>query len=202
MRDLCIDARMAFSSGIGTYIRELLPFLQSAFRLILLVDRPWREGCEQILFNAPIYSVQEQIQYPFKIPPCDLFWSPHYNVPLLPIRAKKRIVTIHDACHFVFGSFAEKTYAKWVMGKALQSHRAITVSQFSKKEIEKRFGPTHLTVIPIGVNRERFSPQPPSESVRQKMGLPPKFALFVGSHKPHKNLQRLRRVPLKDLELV
>ncbi len=207
MTDLCIDARMAFCSGIGTYIREIVPFLKAAFRVILLVDQEGRDWCkdfEQIEFCKEIYSLKEQLQYPFKIPKCDLFWSPHYNVPLLAIKAKRRVATIHDACHFVFGSFLDKIYARLVMGKALQSDRAITVSNFSKREIEKRFGKKKLDVIPIGVNLDRFSREKVQVKVRQKYQLPKTFALFVGSQKPHKNLKTLQEAiaQIDDLELV
>lgn len=211
MIDLCIDARMAFSSGIGTYIREIVPFFQEPpFRTTLLVDepdRPWCKGFEQIPFAAPIYSIQEQISYPLKIPRCDLFWSPHYNVPLCPIRASKRIATIHDACHLALGSFAEKLYARIVMKRALRrSDRVITVSSFSRREIERFLGPGPLEVIPIGVNRNRFQRQAPSEAVRQKYRLPDRFVLFVGNQKPHKNLSALQRafarVHIPGLELV
>ncbi|PIS02106.1 MAG: glycosyltransferase family 1 protein [Chlamydiae bacterium CG10_big_fil_rev_8_21_14_0_10_42_34] len=211
MIDLCIDARMAFCSGIGVYIRQLVPFFNAApFRLRLLVDRfdqPWCCGIEQILFRAPIYSVKEQLQYPLKVPKCDLFWSPHYNVPLLPIRAKKRIATIHDACHLALGTFEKKMYAKWVMRRALaRSDRAITVSQFSKVEIEKFVGCGDLKVIHVGINRNTFSRKPSSEEIRKKYRLPERFVLFIGNFKPHKNIERLIRafskVNVSGLELV
>lgn len=206
MLTLCIDARMAFSSGIGTYIREIIPLFQGSFRMILLVDeldRSWCKPFEQIDFSAPIYSAQEQILYPIKIPRCDLFWSPHYNVPLLPIRARKKIATLHDACHLVFGSFPEKLYAKFMLGKALKSDRAITVSRFSKKEIEGRIGKGKVEVIPIGVNLSQFTRTPPSAAVRKKYQLPDRFILFVGNQKPHKNIEGLMRAASKlQMELV
>lgn len=208
MIDLCIDVRMAFSSGIGTYIREIVPFLKQ-FRVTLLVDKLGHEWCkefEQIVFDAPIYSIKEQALYPLKVPRCDLFWSPHYNVPLLPIRAKKRIATIHDVCHLVFGSPLEKLYAKFVMGRAHRSDKVITVSQFSKKEIERFLGKGNLEVIPIGVNRDRFTRKKANASLREKYQLPKRFVLFVGNQKPHKNINGLVRafakVKVPDLELV
>lgn len=205
MVDLCIDARMAFCSGIGTYIREIVPFFPRATLLVDKLGHPWCKDFEQIVLDAPIYSIREQVLYPLKIPRCDLFWSPHYNVPLLPIKARKRIATIHDACHLVFGSRLEKLYAKWVMGKAL-GNRAITVSQFSKQEIEKQFGKSNLEVIPIGVNRTRFRPQASSEAIRKKYQIPERFVLFIGNQKPHKNIDGLIRafakVGLPHLELV
>lgn len=199
MVDLCIDARMAFSSGIGTFIRQLVPFFNSdPFRVILLVDRldqTWCKSFEQIFFSAPIYTIAEQTLYPFKVPRCDVFWSPHYNVPLLPIRAKKRVVTIHDACHLALGSFIERVYAKIVMQRALQtSDAAVTVSQFSKNEIQRYTGKENVQIIPAGVNQEHFkrvSDPKAIERIRKKYQLPEKFVLFVGNLKPHKNLQGL-----------
>lgn len=199
MIDLCIDARMAFSSGIGTAIRHIVPFFNHPpFRVTLLVERlgqTWCEGFEQVLFAAPIYSIKEQLLYPIKIPRCDLFWSPHYNVPLMPIKAKKSIVTIHDACHLALGSFAERTYARIVMHRALhRSNTVITVSQFSKDEIQRRLGERDIDVIAMGVNHEQFkrvSDPNVTDAIRRKYELPEKFILFVGNLKPHKNLDRL-----------
>ncbi len=207
MRDLCIDVRMAFCSGIGTYIRELVPLLQKDFRITLLVDqlsREWCEGLEQILFTAPIYSLKEQWQYPSTIPPCDLFWSPHYNVPLFKIRAKKRLVTIHDIYHLKFGSLLQRLYAKLLMRAALQSDGVITVSEFSKSEIENHFKVKRVRAVHIGVNQSHFYPREHCDRLRQKYQLPQNFALFVGSHKPHKNLDGLKKALaiLSDVPLI
>ena len=196
MADFCIDARMAFSSGIGTYIRQVVPLL-SDLRPILLVDRvdqEWCRGLEQILFSAPIYSAKEQLLYPSKIPKCDVFWSPHYNIPLLPIRAKKRVVTIHDACHLVWGTFAERVYANIVMRHALhRSDRVLTESHFSANEIQRYLGRRHVDTIPLAVRREFFTRKVPCEGLRKKYQLPEKFVLFVGNRKPHKNIDGLMR---------
>ena len=196
MIDLCIDARMAFSSGIGTYIRQLVPLLTD-FRITLLVDRIGSDWCrkfEQIHFPVPIYSIQEQALFPIKVPRCDLFWSPHYNIPLLPIRARKRVVTIHDACHLALGSWHQRVYAKMVMGKALHgSAKVITDSQFSKEEVYRYLGRSkkEVEVIQIAVNREIYFRRNASDEIRKKYRLPEKFILFVGNHKPHKNIEGL-----------
>lgn len=204
MIDLCIDARMAFSSGIGTCIRAIAPYLNHPpFRTILLVDRPdqaWCKGFEQIVFDAPIYSIKEQLLFSFKIPQCDLFWSPHYNIPLFPIRSKKRIVTIHDACHLAFInqlSIAERLYANTVMHRAFhKSDVVITDSQFSKSELHRFLGQprNEINVIPVAVNKELFQKisNPNSlNQVKDKYQLPTNFILFVGNPKRHKNLTGL-----------
>lgn len=202
MRSLCIDARMAFSSGIGTCIRSIIPFFKSSsFKVILLVDelgRSWCQGFDQILFKAPIYSVQEQLFYPLKVPPSDIFWSPHYNIPLLPVRAKKRVVTIHDACHLALSKYLsklERIYAQFVMKRALhQSDLVVTDSYFSKTELNFYFGEKSIQVVPPAVDRTQFQKvNNPIEltRVKKKYRLPKRFFLYVGNLKPHKNLSGL-----------
>lgn len=195
---------MAFSGGVGTYLRELVPFFNAPpFRVILLVsekDQAWCKGIEQIVFPLPIYSIQEQISFPRIIPQCDLFWSPHYNVPLLPIRAKKKVATIHDACHLALGkflSFPQRCYAKLLMKRALHhSDALITGSLFSKNELIRFLGKPkkEFSIIPHAVNQKIFYKIKDEKSfkrVKKKYGLNEKFLLFVGNLKPHKNLKNL-----------
>jgi len=219
MIDLCIDARMANSSGIGTCIRQIVPLLNHPpFRIILLVRHTgdaWCSKIEQILFPSPIYSIHEQILFPLKIPHCDLFWSPNYNVPLLSIRAKKRAVTIHDACHVALKqllSLPERLYAKFVMRQALlKSDEVITDSLFSQAELVRFLGKSQkrISVIYPAVNQEYFQRDPKSQTyndIRKKYHLPENFILYVGNLKPHKNLKGLLKafslLPFADLGLV
>ncbi len=153
---------------------------------------------ENIPCGAPIYSLQEQFALPKLIPPCDLFWSPHYNVPILPIKAKKRIVTIHDAYHLRFKNslgWKEKLYAQFMFRQALhRSDAVITDSQFSQQELSSLLSIPldQIHVIYPGVDYERFSRKCGKEAldkIKQKYNLPDSFFLFVGNLKPHKNLQ-------------
>lgn len=95
---LIIDFRMHTASGIGTYIKNIVPYLIDNFDIIVLGNSEeiekykWSQKVKIIECNAKIYSIKEQFELAKKIPSCDIFWSPHYNVPLLPIRAKKRVV--------------------------------------------------------------------------------------------------------------
>ena len=99
---------MIDSSGIGRYLKNVLINLDSyKFDIHLIVypkDRLHRDLGDfqkKVYFSPSIYTVKEQLLFPSMIPKkCDIFWSPHFNVPLLPIRAKKRVVTIHDLYHF------------------------------------------------------------------------------------------------------
>ncbi|HLB52717.1 MAG TPA: glycosyltransferase family 1 protein, partial [Chlamydiales bacterium] len=147
------------------------------------------------------------------IPSCDLFWSPHYNIPLLPIRAKKRVATIHDACHLALRhllSLPERIYAKWVMKAALnRSHAVLTDSVFSKNELTSFLGGKEIEVITLGVDLDRYQrviDLKAIDSVKRKYKLPDRFILFVGNLKPHKNLlglvQAFKKTRLTDWGLV
>ena len=201
---LCIDTRMAFSSGVGTFIREVIPlFSKHFFRVTLLNNHLWSHPWEEIPFDAPIYSIQEQRLFSQKIPSCDWFWSPHYNVPFFPIRAKKRAVTIHDVCHIACGGWKQKLYAQIMMRKALKSDVVVTISEFSKKETQAAFGEKQIHIIPIGVNPNVFKKR---TGAREKYLIPKRYILFVGSAKKHKNLIGLfhafHQLNMADVHLV
>jgi glycosyltransferase involved in cell wall biosynthesis len=210
MKSITIDARMLNASGIGTYIRNILPQIifsfpdaginllgnQSALRKLSSAN-----NSNVMLTDAvsPVYSITEQIELFRKTPgQVSLFWSPHYNTPLF-IRAKKRLVTIHDVNHLVFLNrlnLQQKIYAKFMMDFAVKfSDTIITVSDFSKSEIAKRtkVDEEKISVIHNGIDTELFKPLDNQQSVdtKDKFGLPDKFILFVGNVKPHKNLRRL-----------
>lgn len=197
--DICIDARMILSSGIGTVIRNTIRFLPG-FRKTLIVKPEYGKidgGEAFIRCAANIYSAKEQWALPRAIPKCDLFWSPHYNIPVLPIRARKRVVTIHDACHLAMShllGWKERLYARMMLGQAAsRSDRIVTDSYFSKRELCRFLGVREekIRVIYPGVDWERFSKEPTKEQregLKQKFSLPDAFYLFVGNVKPHKNL--------------
>lgn len=208
MKELCIDARMLLASGIGTYLRSLLPFLaQGPFALRLIVNKhlleqlPWLSRFSLELLEAPVYSVAEQLQLPRIIGLCDLFWSPHYNIPLLRLRARHRLVTIHDINHIVLSKnlrIVQKMYAHLVVRQAVaRSTHIITDSEFSKRELCTHVNAPveKITVIHPGVDKKRFSKEDDGRSVeiKKRYRLPEKYFLFVGNLKPHKNLAGLIR---------
>ena len=204
MLTIAIDARMINHSGIGTYMKNLINALLGDYHLILLGDpseikKHIKLGeIEIINFQSPIYSVSEQMMYPFKIPDCDLFLSTHYNIPLFPIKAKKKIVIIYDANHLAFYnqlSMAQKLYTKLMMNGAVKmSDTIITISEFSKSEILKYLSvdPVKIKVLPFGIDPEMINLELNKE-ISPTISIPGKFLLFVGNVKPHKNLINLLR---------
>ena len=108
-QSLVVDARMINTSGIGTVCQNILPYLLRNFQVTLLgdpkelVNFTWASEVKIISVKSKVYSLKEQTELFFKIPDCDFFLSPHYNLPLLPIKANKRVVIIRDVNHIALG---------------------------------------------------------------------------------------------------
>ena len=194
---LVIDIRMINASGIGTYLKNILPEIIVSFdEVVVLGDKKeilqfeWSKQVEIIEFKAKIYSIKEQFLYPFIIPECDIFWCPHFNFPILPFRATKKVVTIHDVNHLTgVSSFSaiKKKYAFLLFNNAVKKTNLIfTVSEFSKNELIKytEVDPKKIKVVYCGVNRLLFS----REYKNKNLKLPENYILYVGNIKPHKNL--------------
>ncbi len=208
-KTVSIDARMINSSGIGIYIEYLVRGLLATkkYNIILIGNKAEIESKFDVTslyrlidVNIPIYSLKEQLYMPFMIPKCDLFWSPHYNIPLLPIKAMRRMVTIHDTYHLAYGNslnFFKVLYAKIILNSAVKlSNRVLTDSVFSKNEIIKYTNSTtdKITILHVGIDTKTYSKISDERvklEVAEKLSLPNKFILFVGNVKPNKNLVRL-----------
>jgi glycosyltransferase involved in cell wall biosynthesis len=205
-----VDVRMIEHSGIGTYIQNLLPlFIQNnksiQFYLLgskeVLKKYEWseEENVDIINFEAPIYSIREQILFPFTIPKnLDLFWSPHYNIPLL--YSNRLITTIHDILPIAFPDYRKSkirfAYAKFMYQKAIsKSDKIICDAEFTISEIQKylKMPKEKATAIYIGV-----APFWKSEHPRNPQKEKP-YLLTVGVLKPHKNFSGLIKA-FKTLE--
>lgn len=195
MKKIVIDCRMISMSGIGRYISTLIPYIIDELRdNVVLLGRKKelkQYDAEIIPFDAPIYSIQEQLSYRRIIPRSKIFWSPHFNIPILPINSEKRITTVHDAYHLAYYdklTLVQKIYAKVVINKALKiSDKIITVSNFSKKELLQY---THsiykdkIEVIYNGISDKK------SDEYNKNVSINPiPYILYVGNIKPHKNLE-------------
>lgn len=194
MQKIAIDCRMIGMSGIGTYLKNIIPGILKTKRFNVsclgyedLKEFDWFAEVNYIHLKAKILSFHEQIELPLKIPNCDLFWSPNWNAPIFPIRAKFRLVTIHDVYHLAHP--VEFSGIKRIILKSFMNHvinisdKVITVSNFSKSEIVKLTScpPKKVEVIPLAV----------SNDFNKKFIFKPildKYILFVGNVKPHKNL--------------
>ncbi|SNR87940.1 glycosyltransferase family 1 protein [Flavobacterium sp. ov086] len=194
---LIIDIRLINASGIGTYLKNVIPGILQAFDEVSVLGNiqeiqlfDWSKSVEIIEFNTKIYSIKEQIQYPFIIPKCDILWCPFFNVPLFSVRANKIVTTIHDVYHLTDGasiSFLKKKYAKLLFNNAVKkSSLILTISEFSKKEILKftKADSQNIALVYCGVKRSFFENPKSGNNLK----LPENYILYVGNIKPHKNL--------------
>ena len=194
---LVIDLRLINTSGIGTYLKNVIPGILSSFDQIVVLGNTqeimsfdWSKEVQIIECNAKIYSFKEQLLYPIVIPKCDVFWSPHFNLPILPIKAKKIVATIHDVNHLTSiapHSFLKKKYAFLLFHNAVSKANLIfTVSEFSKREILKytSVNAEKIKVVYCGVDESFFQ----NTQNKKDLKLPENYILYVGNVKPHKNL--------------
>lgn len=203
MTRIAIDLRMYRHSGIGRYLRNLLPPLlpllqASHIRVIappaLIADakRLHDQRLEVFATDAPVYSIAEQL-LPLKgaFQDTQLLWVPHYNVPILyrgPL-----VVTIHDiaplALSETLGNPVKRAYARLLTERATRHATAIlSVSDFTARELETTLGvdPGKITVTYQGLEGAWPSTAQPH---CEPDGAP--YLLYVGNVKPNKNLGRL-----------
>lgn len=207
--NVTIDARMAFHTGIGRYIRSLCRALlaQSSVHHLSLMLNPLNSsriqqeiGPAQVIpFTAKVYSFTEQLQSPWlyqmHAKQTSLFHCPHYNVPwFLPPNS---VVTVHDLTHFQFPQYFGKYrvhLAFRLLQRAVQrAGHLIAVSHATQNVLEAMLPASKgkTTVIHHGVSAA-FRPLPETAIATfkrtHKLG---RFFLYVGNTKPHKNLARL-----------
>jgi len=200
--NLAIDARMLGLSGIGTYLANLLPRLIPRYqgsRIQLIGDEgelgrlPWARGAKVTVADcrSPIYSIREQVRLPQLIArDCGLFWSPHFNVPLLyrgPL-----LVTIHDVLHLAMPQYMQglhkRLYARVLLsGVRSKANAIICSSRFTADELMRVVGvpASRIEVVHMGVDEGWFAvgerPRPQEKP----------YFVFVGNVKAHKNVAGL-----------
>jgi glycosyltransferase involved in cell wall biosynthesis len=204
---LVVDARMIDHSGIGVYLQNVLPRVAAAhsdWRISALLPARARDrvpGVTPIICTSDIYTFAEQRELAAVIPrSADLVWSPHYNVPLLS--RVPLVTTIHDVTHLArpegrgLARAARLAYARLFLSQVRRRARLVLFnSRFTGQEFVQHVGtPRASTVIQLGVDESwKSAPAPAAPRPHDNP-----YVLFVGSMKPHKNLQRL----LKAFALV
>ncbi|MCU1225274.1 MAG: hypothetical protein JWQ42_3367 [Edaphobacter sp.] len=209
MKTLCIDLRWIDSSGVGVYIKGILPGIVERLGDVSIVGIGDRSRLEEFSWSrspnlrvvdcrAGRYSLAEQAQLPFAIPRgTDLFFSPYYPIPLL--YHGRLAVTVHDMSHLVVAEIVgnpKKRFYAQTMFRALRKRASIifTVSEFSRSELLRlTTGPREDNILPthLGISKEWYrAAQLPA--VRSGP-----YLIYVGNIKPYKNLGRLVEAFLK-----
>lgn len=187
---------MINSSGIGTYLKNVLPGIINAeiYNITCLGNEEelrqftWFGKVRFISFNTPVLSGAEQLKLARVIPPCDIYWCPNWNIPLLPVKAKKIVITVHDVYHLANRQHVPRVkyhIISLLLKNAIKkADRVITVSNFSKQEILTYTGcnPAKITVTHLAVDDNLAS------GVNKKNDKQ-KYLLYVGNVKPSKNIK-------------
>lgn len=125
-----------------------------------------------------------------------------------PVAFPRNAVVIHDAAALRRPQWYAKAYASWQQRVlpliARRARLVITVSDFSRKELEELLG-VHASVVPGGVD-ERFRPDADPSPARAALALTKPYVLTVASRTARKNLSSLgataQRLQTHGIELV
>jgi len=172
---LC-DGRWIGPHGIGRFASEVLSRLPGADIL--------ESG--KTHFLTPFDPLWSSIQIAKRRP--RVYFTPGFNPPAVSVCPF--VMTIHDLIHLKIsgegGGFKRLYYEKFLKPALLRAFRVLTVSEFSRNELLEWSGlsPDRVIVTGNGVGPE-FAPEGP----RWDPGYP--YFLYVGNHKPHKNLDML-----------
>lgn len=212
MKKIAIDCRMINNSGIGTYLREILPYLLETRNQFLLIGNREKlkefleyKNAELLECDIKIFSFKELFCFPVKIiNQCDIYYSPNFNIALgikIPV-----YLTIHDVIFLdtpeltsKLGYIVRKFYYKLAYKKA---KKIFTVSNFSKKRIEENLGKEKKIVVTYNGVSKYILWKNDEEYIKKD------YIIFVGNIKKHKGLKilleafKLAKEEDKNLKLV
>ena len=214
MTRLVIDARLVGHSGIGTYLREILP------RIVPRVGQ-WRprvlsggahgaelakligRDAEIVEWNVAPLSMGDLWSSPPDLGSRDLLWTPHFNVPLR--NACTLAVTLHDLLPLTAPDFAghgrSLPVRAWLRAIRNRARVVFCVSDFTRREALRlgALDPAKLQVTPLGADQAWFAA---GESTRLAVTGEQPSMIFVGLLKPHKNVARLLRAFARVRDLI
>jgi alpha-1,3-rhamnosyl/mannosyltransferase len=201
--------------GIGRYAYHLLRHLPNALNDEDTLHVLYDTQAKNTRYPLPIESYSENIQWHISNTPI-FGWRnlamplptmmksnsknvAHFAYYLRPLRTQcPSITTIHDAISFVYPHFVPSAKARWVIHLthtiAIRSSAVIiAVSQSAARDIVRFFPYAKDKIVTILEAADDFTPALPDQitATRAKYQLPPTFALYLASNKPHKNLERL-----------
>lgn len=205
---VAIDARGLHASGIGRYLRELLThwFTEPPFETLRLLGdvaaveafvaaRATRCRVEIVAYGGGFYSARSQVDWARRVrrsvADSDVAFFPHWDAPLFwfPDRA---VLTVHDLIPF---RVRETTTPLRRAAGAFAFRRSISaateilcVSRATAADLSAMYPATRakLSVVPNGATRLPAAPAGLAAALPERAS--PPFVLFVGNHKPHKNL--------------
>lgn len=130
-------------------------------------------------------------------------WSLYHEPNYISHRfAGPLVTTVCDLCFLRYPQFQPKDRMRWLRDQLTptleRSASIITISEFTRRELLMHcpwLEPARIYVTPLGVDQRQFQPvadaTTDAAAVRQRLGLPASFVLYLGTLEPRKNLQGL-----------
>ena len=207
-----IDARTVNRRfpGIGRYVRNLLhatiPHLRAGERIVYLANE--HQQAELALpENARLvwaqtttspFSVRQQWQIPqlLRAYRVNVYHSSYYLMPYWA--GVPTVLTVYDLIPQLFPEYvslrARLLFQITTKLAVSRSARVISISEATRRDYiaHSHLEHSQTTTIPLAT-ATHFQPQPAAriQEVNNHYKLPPRYVLYVGANKPHKNLVRL-----------
>ncbi len=156
------------------------------------------ERIELAAVKAPCLSVRQHWEFRKFREDANLYHYPHFDLPW-GMRDVPLVMTIHDLYPLTLPDYCSglkrRYFYQVLRHNARRAGRVITISEHTKKDILQYLGipEEKIRLIPQGYDR-KYQPIADLDKlsgIRKKHRLPERFILYVGNHKPHKNLERL-----------
>ena len=213
MKHFVLDARptTARFPGIGRYVSQLaahlVPLLAADERLLLLHNPqaaigwplpPAQNNVGYLSTAASPFSLRQQWELPRLLRQAGAAVY-HSTYALMPYRpGVPTLLTLYDLIPEQFPQMVSpqaRLFFKVANRLALRaSNHFLAISEATRRDYlaQYRLNPAQITAVPLAVDKQ-FMPQPETavSALCQKWNLPQNYVLYLGSNKPHKNLQRL-----------
>ena len=164
-----------------------------------ITERTQFPNVQLVTCDVPAFSLAEQWRLPRLAlrQRADLLHSPYYIKPYAP--PLPSVTTIHDAISALYPEYLPSLRARWIFGVTMRlalasSRRVITPSLRSRADLVRLYGTSpNKIVVTYEAPDPSYHPLERTQCapLRDRCALPPRFALYVGINKPHKNLVRL-----------
>jgi len=215
MKKIGIDARLYSQTGVGTYLKNLIYFLEKKDlknKLVYIYLLP--EDYKKLTFkNKNIlkrkvserwHTIGEQIGFAVKLyqDNLDLMHFTYFGYPIFYFR--KFVATVHDVTPLLFKTGKASTKNKFIYDlkhlffrlilrcQVVRAAKIITPTHTVKDQLEKVYGKgisNKITPIYEGVNYQIINSKE-NKSLGKKFK---DFFIYVGNFYPHKNIEKLIR---------
>ena len=204
-RSLVVDARVLYGSGIGRYVRELVPRIVQggAFEALHLAGDPrelvpWLEQCKLTATVHPLpygrYDWRAQtgwLALQATLPAGrHVVWFPHFDAPVLAMPTPS-VVTVHDLILLMHAGMAgpvRRLLMRGVISRVTSTAtRIITLSDETRAELTRRNSRVASRIRLVANGGAEFA-NGPVAALPNTVRAP--FLLCVANRKPHKNLVR------------